>query len=192
MLILVLGLAIFLGAHSVSIVSRPWRDAMVARLGAGGWRMAYTVVSLAGFALLVYGYGAAREAPVVLWSPPAWGRHVTFLLMVPVLILLVASNLRGHIRARLKHPLLVGTKLWALAHLLANGMLADLVLFGAFLAWAVLDRISFKRRGVGAPEGEPRVAHDAIAVVVGLGLYVAFVLWLHGWLIGVPLVPRVG
>ncbi len=134
----------------------------------------YAVVSLVGFALLVYGYGLARQAPVVLYTPPDGLRHVALLLMLPVFVLLLAAYLPGRIKTAAKHPMLLATKLWATAHLLANGTLADVLLFGGFLAWAVADRISLKRR---APRpmpgmGPPRVLNDVIAVVGGLGLYV--------------------
>jgi uncharacterized membrane protein len=187
---LVLGLVLFLGMHSVSIVAPQWRERMAARLGTGPWKALYGLVSLVGLVLVVQGYAAARLSPVVVYLPPAWLDHLGMLLLVPVFPMLLAAYLPGRIQRTLKHPMLVAVKTWAVAHLLMNGMLADVVLFGAFLAWAVADRISLKRRprraAVSAPAGR---WNDAIAVGGGLAVYVAFVLWLHAWLIGVAVVP---
>lgn len=192
MTLLILGLVVFLGLHSVSIVAHGFRNAMVARVGLGPWKGLYSLLSLAGFVLLVHGYGQARLEPVVLWSPPTGMRHAALLLMLPVFPLLIATYLPGRIRATLKHPMLVAVKLWALAHLLANGMLADVLLFGSFLAWAVADRISLKRRpGGGAPVAGP-LLNDLIAVVGGLALYGFFVAKAHLWLFGVAPVAMGG
>jgi uncharacterized membrane protein len=186
MSVLIIGLVLFLGIHSVSVFAPAWRDRQVAQRGEGAWKGLYTVVSLIGFALLVYGYGLARQAPVVLYTPPTAMRHVALLLMLPVFPLLLAAYLPGRIKTATKHPMLVATKLWALSHLLANGNLADVLLFGGFLAWAVADRISLKRRVArpvpGAPAGP---ANDLIAVFGGLALYAVFLFWGHRWLIGV-------
>ena len=183
---LILGLILFLAMHSISIINEPWRDRQVARMGEGPWKILYSLVSLVGFGLIVWGYGLSRYDPVPLYLPPAWLRHIALLLMVPVFPLLLAAYLPGRIQAKLKHPMLAAVKLWAFAHLLANGMLADVLLFGAFLAWAVADRISLKRRIPRPVDGAPPSKwNDWIAVIGGLALYVAFVLWLHLWLIGV-------
>ena len=183
---LLIGLVLFLGIHSVSIVARPWRDAQIAQRGEGAWKGLYTVVSLIGFVLIVYGYGVARQSPVVLYAPPSWTRHLALLLMLPVFPLLFASSLPGRIKAAAKHPMLLATKLWAVAHLLANGTLADVLLFGGFLAWAVADRIAVKRRPQPAAAVEPaRPINDVIALVGGLLVYAVFVIWAHAWLIGV-------
>lgn len=187
MTLLVLGLILFLGVHSVSIVASDWRDEQVRLRGEKAWKGLYTVVSLIGFVLLIVGYGQARQAPVVLYTPPASLRHVAWLLMLPVFVLLFASNLPGRIQDITKHPMLLATKLWATAHLLANGTLADVLLFGGFLVWAVLDRISVKRR---PPRPRPlpprRPVNDVIALVGGLAVYGLFIGGLHHWLIGVP------
>jgi uncharacterized membrane protein len=189
--VLLLGLLLFLGAHSVSIVNDAWRNRMAAKLGERAWQGLYALVSVAGFVLIVWGYGLARNEPVVLYVPPAWLHMVAVVLLVPVFPLLLAAYLPGRIQAATRHPMLAATKLWAFAHLLANGMLADVLLFGAFLAWAVLDRISMKNRTQRPiPRLPPGRANDLIAVAGGLALYAAFVLWLHGWLIGVPLISR--
>jgi uncharacterized membrane protein len=186
MAVLIAGLAIFLGMHSIALISPALRARAVAKLGEGGWKALYAVVSIVGFVLLVRGFAQARESAVVLYTPPGWLRHVTFLLMLPVFPLLLAAYLPGRIKTAMKHPMLAAVKFWALAHLLSNGSLADVLLFGGFLAWAVLDRISFKRRPpqriVTAPA---RPFNDVLAVVVGLGFYVFFIAWAHQRLFGV-------
>jgi len=190
MLKLVAGLVIFLGVHSIRIVAPGWRDRMVAWLGVGGWKGLYSIASLAGFVLIVGGYAAARLEPVVLYNPPFWLRHVMMLLMLPVFPLLVAAYLPGRIKAAVKHPMLTATKAWALSHLLVNGMLADVLLFGGFLAWAVIDRISAgKRPQPAAPAAPPSIVYDVIAVALGLVLYGAFAFWAHPRWIGVPVMP---
>ena len=153
------------------------------------WKGLYSIASGVGLALIVVGYGIARREPVVLYTPPAGLRHLALVVMLPVFPLFLAAYLPGRIRSAAKHPMLVAVKLWAVAHLLANGTLADVVLFGSFLAWAIADRISVKRRAAvdehRVPAAPAKPANDAIAVVVGLLVYAAFVLWLHRWLIGV-------
>ena len=189
--ILILGLIIFFGIHSVSIINASWRDRMVAKLGELPWKGIYSLISLVGFVLIIQGYGLARADAVVLYFPPAWLSHLAMLLLIPVFPLLLAAYLPGRIKATVKHPMLTSTKLWALAHLLANGMLADVLLFGAFLVWAGFDRMSMKHRTARAlPGPAPSKVNDIIAVVGGLMLHVAFVLWLHTWLIGAPLIGR--
>lgn len=189
MTLLVLGLVIFFGIHSVSIVAPAWRDRRAAR-NEGAWKGGYSVVAAVGLGLIVWGYGMARQMPVVLYTPPAGLRHLALLLMVPVFPLLFAAYLPGRIRTAARHPMLVAVKLWALAHLLANGTAADVLLFGSFLGWAVVDRISLKRRPVrsvpAAPAGR---ANDLIAVVGGLVVYGLVVVWLHRWAIGVSPLP---
>lgn len=183
---LVLGLALFLGTHSIAIAAPGLRNRAVARLGEGGWKGLYAVLSLAGFVLLVYGFGIARHSPVVLYTPPRFLRHVTFLFMLPVFPLIFAAYLPGRIKSAMKHPMLAAVKFWAFAHLLSNGTLADVVLFGAFLAWAVIDRISLKRRAPLAPRVAPAGPfNDLIAVLLGLAVYGLFIGWAHRWLIGV-------
>ena len=186
MAMLVLGLVIFLGTHSVSIVAPEWRNAMARGVGEWGWKGVYGIVSIVGFVLIIQGYAAARLEPVVVWVPPAPTRHVAALLMLPVFVLLLAAYVPGRIQRAAKHPMLVATKLWAVAHLLANGMLADIVLFGAVLAWAVADRISLKRREPRAIPALPASAlNDVIVVVGGLALYGFFAMVLHTRWIGV-------
>ena len=188
MTILILGLLIFLGAHSVRIFADGWRTRQLARLGEGKWKGLYSVVSAVGLVLIVWGYGLARAEPTILWMPPLWTRHVAALLTVPAFILIVAAYVPGNrIKAGLGHPMVAGVKVWAFAHLLANGTLAGVILFGAFLAWAMADFASARRRdrraGTVYPAGT--IARDAVAVIVGLIAWAAFAFYLHGWLIGV-------
>ncbi len=192
---LIAGLLIFLGIHSVSIVSRSARDGWVQRLGEGPWKGLYSVAAAVGLVLIVIGYAAARAEPVVLYQPPVWTRHVALLLMLPSIVLLVAAYTNGHIRRVTKHPMLLATKLWAFAHLLANGTLADVLLFGSFLLWAVADRIAVKRRvvdqhGSAPTRAAPQATNDIIAIVIGLAVYAWFVLQGHAWLIGVSPIGR--
>ena len=186
--LLIIGLFVFFAAHSISIVNVSWRDRVAARIGTLTWQGLYALVAITGLALTIWGYGVARQDPVVLYLPPVWLRQAATLLQIFVFPLLLATYLPGRIQTASKHPTLVATKLWALAHLLANGTLADVLLFGSFLAWAVADRISLKRR---TPPPVPVLPssrlNDVLVIVLGLTLYVAFVLWGHGWLIGVPL-----
>lgn len=186
MTLLLSGLALFLLTHSVSIISHDWRNAMVARLGLWGWKALYALPSLIGFALIVIGYGEARANAELLYSPAPWLRHVALLLLLPVFPLLLAAYLPGKIKSLSKHPMLLATKLWAAAHLLANGSAADVALFGGFLLWAIADRISQKKRNSQPVLMAPATAfNDVIAVLVGLGIYAAFLMGTHKLLIGV-------
>jgi uncharacterized membrane protein len=188
MTLLVLGLVLFLGVHSTRIVADGWRGAQLARLGERAWKGLYSLVSIAAFVLLVWGYGQARQQPVVLWSPPVWTRHVAALLMLVSAVLLVAAYVpRNAIKARLHHPMLLAVKVWALAHLLANGNLADVLLFGAFLVWAVFDFRSARRRDRAAHTVYPpgTTAGTTKTVVIGIVAWAVFAFWLHGPLIGV-------
>ena len=146
MSLLIFGLVLFLGVHSVAIVSPTLRARAIHQLGMRAWKGSYALVSLVGFVLICYGFGLARQAPVIVYSPPTWLRQVALIVMLPVFPLLVAAYLPGRIKTALKHPMLAAVKFWAFAHLLANGSLADVVLFGGFLGWAVLDRVSLKGR----------------------------------------------
>jgi uncharacterized membrane protein len=189
MLWLIVGLAIFLGVHSLSIVNRGWRDGLVGKLGLLPWKAVYSIVALAGFVLLIKGYGMARVDPIVLYQPPAWTRHLVMLLMLPVFPILLSAYLPGRIKTTLQHPMLVATKLWAVAHLVANGGLHDVLLFGGLLVWAVADRISVKRRQEPVPPTQGKALNDVIAIGAGLGVYLLFFVWAHGAWIGVPLIP---
>ena len=194
MIWLILGLVLFLGIHSVRIVAPEFRQAQIDQRGLNAWKGIYTVISIVGFVILVWGYGIARQDPVVFFVAPAWMSHVVALLMLPVMILLVASQVpAGRIKAAVKHPMLLGVKIWALAHLLVNGDLASVLLFGGFLVWAVFDRISEKKRLQAGLTSNPvagPLKWDIIAVVGGLVVYVLFVAMLHKLLIGVP--PIIG
>jgi uncharacterized membrane protein len=185
---LILGLVLFLGIHSARIVAEDQRRAFIARRGANAWKGLYTLVSLAGFALLVWGYGQARQQPTVLWTAPTALRHVSSLLMLVSFVLLVAAYLAGnHIKAKLHHPMTLAVKVWAFAHLLANNTLADLLLFGSFLVWSIAVFAAARRRdraaGVTYPVGT--ASRTLLAVVIGVVAWIVFALWLHGWLIGV-------
>jgi uncharacterized membrane protein len=185
MAMLIAGLIVFLGLHSIAIVAPRLRERLKAQWGEGAWKGLYSVVSLIGFVMIVVGFGWARQAPIVLYSPPHWLRHVAFLLMVPVFPLLLSAYLPGRIKTAMKHPMLAAVKFWALAHLLANGLLSDVLLFGGFLAWAVVDRISLKRRTQVVHTAPAGRYNDVIAVVLGLALYAFFLLWAHVRLFGV-------
>ncbi|MEQ5842463.1 NnrU family protein [Paraburkholderia acidicola] len=187
MLILIAGLVIFLGIHSISIVAPRWRDAQVARMGANPWRGLYSLVSIVSLAAVIYGYGIARRAPVMLYVPPVALQHLTLLLMLPVFPLLIATYVPGRVKRIARHPMLLAVILWAAAHLLANGTLNDVLLFGAFLVWAVADLISAsRRRNVRAVPSVPASAvNDVIVVVAGLGLYAFTVMSAHVHVIGV-------
>ncbi|WP_420337974.1 NnrU family protein [Roseibium sp.] len=189
MLLLIAGLILFLGIHSLPMFADK-RSALEEKFGVLGYKGLFAVVSAIGFVMIIYGYGAARAAgPAIIYDPPFWLRHVTMLFMVPVFIFLVAAYVPCRIKMALKHPMLVAVKLWAFSHLLTNGDLASVLLFGSFLVWAVADRISLKRRGLGGGAvmaKEPGKFSDIIVILVGLGLYVLFAFKLHVLLIGVP------
>jgi uncharacterized membrane protein len=188
MLILVIGLVVFIGIHLLP--TRPTlSDALQARLGAGAYKAVFSIVSAVGLVMIVWGYGAARAAGAhVLYEPPVWTRHLALTLMIPFFPILLAAYLPGKIKSTLKHPMLVATKLWAVSHLIANGSLPDVLLFGSLLAYAVFDRISVKRRAVATGPALGWSRNDAIALVVGLALFGLFVWQLHRLLIGVSLV----
>lgn len=193
MTLFIVGLIIFLGIHSLSIVAEPWRDRTAARLGAVGWQAVYSLISIIGFVLLVWGYGFARQTTGVLYVLPLWTHHITFLLMLPVFPLLLAAYMPGRIKNAARHPMLLAVMLWSVGHLIVNGSVADVLLFGAFLLWAIADRISVARRKPRAIHHLPRSSlNDAIAVVVGLGIYLVFVLWAHAWLFGVSPLKGIG
>ena len=191
MILLVSGLAAFFGAHAVPM-SPALRAGLMERTGEGVYKAAFSLLSLGGLVLIGLGYQALRADPgvtIALWDPPVWTRHIAFALMLPAMILLVAANVPSRIRTAAKHPMLLAIKIWALAHLIANGDLASVLLFASFLAYAVFDRISLKRRGslgpLGTKTGGPM--NDLIVVAVGVALYVFMLLWGHGALIGVAL-----
>jgi uncharacterized membrane protein len=186
MLILIAGLVLFFGPHCVSIIAPFWRDRMTLLVGQLQWKGLYAVISIAGFVGIVWGYGLARHTPAILYTPPFWLRYVSVVLMAPAFPLALAAYLPGKIKTATRHPLLAATKLWATAHLLSNGTLAAVLLFGSFLVWAVVDRISLKNRVQRPIETLPASRfNDAIAVIGGLALYVLFVWRLHLWLVGV-------
>jgi uncharacterized membrane protein len=186
--VMILGLVLFLGVHLLT-TQRGLRVRFVVSMGEGGYKGFYSLVSLAGLGLVVWGFAHYRSAGMIdVWHPPSAFRHITEALMLPAVILVAASYIRGRIYTTLKHPMLAGVKLWAAAHLLANGDLGSIILFGAFLAWAVVDRISLKRRSdAGAPPiPVGGVGNDLIAVVVGIVAYLALGFVFHPVVIGVP------
>ncbi|MDR6155844.1 putative membrane protein [Acidovorax delafieldii] len=190
---LVLGLVLFLGVHSVRIVADGWRTQTLARMGEMPWKGLYSLVSAVGLVLIVWGYGLARQQPVVLWVPPIGMRHAAALLTLIAFVLLVATYVpRNAIKARLHHPMVLGVKVWALAHVLSNGNLADVLLFGSFLLWAVLSfRAARQRdRAQGTVYAAGSAAGTAAAVVVGAVAWAGFAFWGHAWLIGVAPLGR--
>lgn len=185
---LILGLLVFLGVHSTRIMADGWRSAMMGRLGESRWKGLYSLLSLIGLGLVVWGFGLARQQPTALWSPPFFMRHVAWLLTLLAFILLAAAYVPGNaLKARLHHPMVLGVMLWALAHLLTNGNLAHVLLFGSFLVWALLCFRAARRRdrasGTVYPAG--RASGTAIAVVLGVVAWAAFAFWAHGLLIGI-------
>jgi uncharacterized membrane protein len=188
MQLLILGLVIFLGVHAVRIVADGWRTRTIARIGLQPWKGAYALLSLLGFVLIVQGFGQVRLDPVWVWHPPLPMRHIAALLTLVAFIFLVATYVPGNaIKAKLRHPMLLGTKVWALAHLLANGRVADLVLFGSFLVWAILCfRASRQRDRANPPAMLPSsAAATGLTVVLGIVAWAAFAFWGHAKLIGV-------
>jgi uncharacterized membrane protein len=188
MTILILGLLLFLGVHSTRIFANDWRSAQLKRLGEGPWKGIYSLISLAGIALIVWGFSLARQQPVLLWSPPTAMRHVAVLLTLSAFVLLAAAYVpRNSIKSRLHHPMLLGVKTWAFAHLLANGGLADLVLFGAFLAWAIACYAAARKRdrAAGTQYAAGSAGATAATMLVGVVAWALFAFWLHGLLIGV-------
>lgn len=186
--VLILGLLIFLGIHSLRIFADGWRNRQRARLGEMGWKSIYSLASIIGLVLIVYGFGLARQHPVPLYVPPLALRHLNALFTLLAFVLVAAAYIpRNHLKAKFGHPMLLGVKTWAVGHLMATGMLHDVLLFGAFLLWAVLLFIVSRRRdratGTVYPAGT--LAGDLLAVVVGIAGWAVFALWLHLWLIGV-------
>lgn len=188
MTLLILGLVIFLGLHSVRVFAEDWRTGMRARLGENAWKGIYSVASVVGFALIVWGYGAARLQPVVLWLPPVWTRHLAAPLTLVAFVLLVAAYVPGNaVKAKLHHPMILGVKAWALAHLLANGKLAAVLLFGGFLVWSVLCYRAARQRDrvnhTSYPAG--RLLPTLLTVALGLAAWAGFAWWAHAAWIGV-------
>jgi uncharacterized membrane protein len=181
------GLLLFLGAHSVRIFADGWRSTLIARFGEKRWKGLYSLISLVGLVLIVWGYGLTRAAPE-WWSAPLWTRHLATLLTIPSFVLLAAAYVpKNHLKAALGHPMLAGVKLWAFAHLLANGRPGDVLLFGAFLAWAIVAFISVRRRdrAAGTRYAPGTLSGDLLAVAIGLIAWALFAFYGHQWLIGV-------
>jgi uncharacterized membrane protein len=188
MVYLVLGLVLFLGIHSVRIVAEDWRSQTLARIGMNRWKAAYSAISVFGFLLILWGFSQARMMPTQLWSPPVGMRHLAWLLTWLAFVLLAAAYVPGNaIKSRLHHPMVLAVKTWALAHLLANGNLAHVLLFGSFLVWAVFDFSAARRRDrAGAiTYASGRLLPSMVTVVVGTLAWAAFAMWLHGMWIGI-------
>ncbi|MGO3861629.1 MAG: NnrU family protein [Halomonas sp.] len=189
MTIMIIGLLIFLGSHSVRIFAENWRQQQIAKLGEANWKIAYSAISIVGLAIAIYGFGQMRLDPINIWYPPMAMRHAVALLMVPAIIMLVAAYVPGNaIKAKLGHPMILAVKIWAFAHLLANGRLGDIIFFAAFLVWAILAFKTAKKRDrltPSAPVSTNKMATIA-TVLVGLIVYVVFAFYLHAALIGVP------
>jgi uncharacterized membrane protein len=184
MTLLIVGILVLVGIHLIPACGDV-RERLIGRLGETGYRVLFSLVSTLGLMLLVGGF--ARAPVIQVWSPPDWTRYVAMALMLPVFVLLIAAYVQGQIKAKLRHPFLAAIKFWALAHLIANGDLASIILFGSFLAYAVFDRITLKRRAATGLVTVPDVGavrNDVISVVGGLLLYVVFLVWLHPLLIG--------
>ena len=185
---LILGMLIFIGVHSLRIVADGWRGSMVARLGEHKFKGLYSLAAAVGFGLIVWGFGQARQAPVALWARPAWGPHAGAALMLPAFILIVGPYLgRSHINVALRHPMLCGTILFGIAHLLANNLLADLILFGGFAAWAAIDLVSAlaRDRRNGRVMPPPVTSHTVRQIAVGTAVWAAFGIYLHRLMFGV-------
>jgi len=197
MMVLIVGLILFLGVHLLP-TSPELRDGLKTRLGDGPYKAVFSLLSFAGLVIIVLGYNKLQLYPgknPVLWEPSVWTRHIAVALMLPAMILLVASLIPSRIRSAAKHPMLVAIKIWALAHLIANGDLGALLLFGSFLAFAVYDRISVKKRAALGPLGTTAPAgalNDVLVVAVGVALYAALLFGGHTWLIGVSPIPELG
>ena len=188
LIVMIVGLGLFFGVHTLT-TQRALRARLIKAIGEGGYKIGYTLVSLAGFALIVWGFAHYRSSGLIeVWSPPKALKHLNTALMLPAVILVVAAYMRGRIYTTLKHPMLAGVKLWAFGHLLANGDLGGIILFGSFLAWAVFDRISLKHRADagGPPIPVGGIGNDLIAVAVGIVVYLALGFAFHPVVIGVP------
>ena len=188
MLIMIAGLLLFLGTHSIRMFANDWRTNFISNRGKNTYTGILSIVALLGVVLIVWGYGQARLEPNIIWEPPVWTKHIAALLLIPSFILLVASIVPGtKIKSLVGHPMVLGVKLWALAHLLANGMLVDIILFGAFLTWSVFNFSASRRRDKADGNTYPAVSisRDVIAVIVGIVFYGLFAAMLHNWLIGV-------
>ena len=185
---LIAGLLIFFGAHSIGVAAPDWRERQIARMGERPWKLAYSAVSIVGLFLVIWGYGVARASPVALWNAPAFARHLTALLTVIAFVLVAAAYVpRTRIKAALGHPMSAGIALWALGHLLANGRLSALIVFGSFLVWAVIVYVVRRGRDRAAGRTYPAgsIARDAIAIVIGVVAAAVFALYLHGPLTGI-------
>ena len=188
MLTMIVGLMLFLGSHSVRIYANNWREEFIEQRGELTWLGLIAITSLIGFILIILGYSQTRIEPIMIWSPPIWTKHIAAILTLPAFILVVTAYIPGtKIKTIISHPMIIGVKLWAFAHLFANGMLVDIILFGSFLIWAIMDfRASRKRDKAEAIEySSISVTRDLLSIAIGLGVWIGFALVLHAVLIGV-------
>ena len=186
--LLIAGLVVFLGLHSLRIVGSDWRAQQMTRMGEGPWKAIYSLLSIAGFVLLIWGFGEARHHPQLLYVPPIWLRHANALFTLIAFVLVAAAYVpRNHLKAKLGHPMYAGIKIWALGHLLATGMLHDVVLFGAFLIWAVAGFMVSRRRDreAGITSARGTAVGDLLTLAIGAAIWAAFAFWLHARWIGV-------
>jgi uncharacterized membrane protein len=188
MLTMIAGLFLFLGTHSIRIFADDWRSRQINQRGETLWKGVYSLVAITGFVLIVTGYAETRLDPHVIWLPPQWLKQTVAILLLPTFVLLIAAYLPGtKIKSASGHPMVASVKLWAFAHLLANGNLADIILFGSFTVWAIFDYRASRRRdkksGVGYPS--TGISRDMIAISAGIVIWIAFAVFLHEWLIGV-------
>ena len=193
MSLLVLGLVLFLGVHSVRIVADGWRRHTISRIGLGAWKAAYSLIAIAGFVLIVFGWAAARTAPQVLWIAPLWMKHAASLFTLVAFVLLAAAYVPGNaIKAAVGHPMVASVKLWAFVHLLVNGTVAGVLLFGSFLAWAAIDYVASRRRDrrEGAVRARGSLGATVVTVVIGVAVWAAFAFWGHAALIGIAPLGR--
>ncbi len=188
MWIMVLGLVLFLGIHSTRIFAEDWRERMIRRSGENAWKGIYTLVSLVGFGLIIWGYGLARQTPTIIWTPPVFTKHIAALLVLFAFILVVSAYVPGNwFKVKMGHPMVLGVKVWALAHLFASGKLANIVLFAAFLVWAILCFRSCRQRDRASLQSrtDVKAAATGIIIIFGVLLWALFAFWGHGALIGV-------
>ncbi len=188
MTIFVLGLVLFLGIHSVRMLAPQWREDKIKELGEGSWKGMYSVLSLVGLAIMIYGYAYAQPEAPIIYITPVWTRHLAFLLVAIAFVSMMVGNLPpGRLKPALKHPMLLAVMIWAFAHLTVNGDLASIILFGSFLIWSIWNRIAVSHRTDPLPQ-PGSITYDLVAIVSGLIIWVLFIWKLHEWLIGVPLV----
>lgn len=188
MFTMILGLILFLGPHSIRIFANDWRNRQISQRGENLWKGIYSIISIVGFVLIVNGYAETRLNPQIIWLPPQWLQHTMAILLLPLFTLIIAAYLPGtKLKSWSGHPMAASVKLWGLTHLLANGTLADIILFTSFMMWGIFDYRASRKRDKKAGVQYPYlgISRDLIATIVGIILWAAFAFYLHEWLIGV-------